>query len=472
MFPQQRFKLTSQAILLATISAAFPVTGYCIAAGRTDFVIGDVVAIAADGSRRSLNKGSEINAGDAINTAAGARAQVRFSDGGYISLQPNTQFRVDEFSYKNKAEEEEKGFFSLLKGGFRAITGAIGHFNRSSYRVTTPAATIGIRGTGYNAVLRDDGLFVSVGEGAISLTNNTGLLVVTAGGAAFVADFNTAPAPTGEQPQTPPAGLQPDSGSAYSVSEQRDSSGSLSILPVSLTSGPGYTLAYAGMDCAPPYGCGGFSSYSAITVVDAIFSGSSQLLQYNGDGAEGGSEGGALDLASVTFSATDGIIGWGRWDGTTTAFPVNFYGGPHPLADGVFHYAIGIPTATMPTTGVATYSLMGYTNPSDTNLEGGWSVNGSLTADFAASNVGVNLSVANASHNYLVSGQMFISGANFSGFPSVSGCASGCSATVNGFFAGANASRAGLAYDIYDYAGPDVQGAAAFISGGITPGPY
>ena len=123
MLARQNFKLTRQAALLGMIAAAFPVTGYCVVAGHTDFVIGDVVAIAADGSRHPLVKGSEIDSGDSINTAAGARIQIRFNDGGYMSLQPNTKFRVDQFQYNGKPDGEEKGFFSLLKGGLRATLG-------------------------------------------------------------------------------------------------------------------------------------------------------------------------------------------------------------------------------------------------------------------------------------------------------------------------------------------------------------
>lgn len=453
MLTQQHFKLTRQAVLLATITAAFPATGYCVAAGRADFVIGDVVAIAADGSQRPLAKGSEINSGESINTVAGARAQIRFTDGGFVSLQPNSQFRVDQYQYQGKTDGEEKGFFSLLKGGLRAITGAIGRVNRENYQVATTVATIGIRGTGYNAVLRNDGLFVNVGEGAISLTNNAGILVVTAGGAAFVADFNTPPRPTDKQPQTPPAGLEKPT---FTVAEQRDSAGNLTILPVSLVSGPGYTLAYAFLWDTCNDGCFRYGT-NLVPGVNAIFSGTSQLLQYDNSGAEGG----ALGAARVSFSATDGIIGWGRWDGDTAVSPVTNAGWPHPMTNGVFHYVIGIPTAAMPTSGTATYSLLGATTPSATDSSTGWSVtSGSLVADFATSNVGVNLAVANTNHSYAVSGSMDRTGANFYGSPSVSGCAY-CYANINGFFAGANASRAGLTYNINDY-GLNVQGAAAF----------
>lgn len=193
------------ALLLGAFLTLLPLAGQCEAAGQVKFVTGKVEGVAANGNRRALTRGSDIFSGDTINTAKDASAQIRFSDGGFISLQAESVFRVDEYNYQNKTDGEEKGFFSLLKGGLRAVTGAIGHVNRKTYQVTTPVATIGIRGTGYHAVL-SNGLFVSVSEGAISLTNNAGTLTVPAGRAAFVADLNTSPAltPAGSQ-AAPPA---------------------------------------------------------------------------------------------------------------------------------------------------------------------------------------------------------------------------------------------------------------------------
>lgn len=446
MIPQKRFKLTRQAMLLATISTAFPVTAYC-AAGHVDFAIGNVESVAADGRRHPLNKGAEINAGETISTATGARAQVRFADGGFISLQPNTQFRVDEFNYKNKADGEEKGFFSLLKGGFRAVTGVIGHINKETYRVRTPAATLGIRGTGYNMALRDDGLFVNVGEGAISLNNRAGLLVVTAGGAAFVANFDTAPIPTTQLPLTPPKGL-PDP--TFTVADNRDNSGSLGI--ISLASGPGYTMAYAAG--------GAVFSTALVTGVTTTFSGSSQLVQYNYTSLAGGPQNGALGAATVAFSATDGIIGWGRWvGGPTTGTP------PQPLT-GVFDYVVGIPTAVMPTTGTATYGLMGYTSPTVSNGSTGYTVNGSLSANFATPAVAVNMTVGNSTANsFNFVGSVPIAGSTFASTTFTTtggGCTGLCVTSVNGFFAGANASRAGLTYSIAGTPVGSIQGVAAF----------
>lgn len=442
--PAHLLKLNQQALFLSLIAAAYPMTCYSDSAGRAAFIIGTVDAVAPDGSRRALETGSEINSGDSINTSAGARAQLRFSDGGYVSLQPNTVFRVDQFNYQNKTDGQEKGFFSLLKGGLRAITGAIGKVNRETYQVATPNATIGIRGTGYKAEIRDGGLFVSVGEGVISLTNSVGLLVVSAGNAAYVASPDSSPEPSKEQPQTPPAPLQPIT---------QSSSTSTIIVPnlPSMASGSGYTLGYAYLGVDATNGRGQLSN------VNAVFNSSSQLLSFN-DGTNSGN----LAGGKITFSATDGIIGWGRW---TENFTANVPPNGSVLTPATFDYVIGIPTAVMPTTGTATYNLMGYTNPTATDGSTGWNVSGNLSVTFSTTNtIGVNMTVANAVDNFIVAGSGSGSGATFTGTISTSGtvCGSGCSTSISGFFAGTDASRAGLSYQVTDGNNRNILGAAAF----------
>lgn len=185
------FQVNRKAVLSAFIAAAFPIMGQA-AAGRVEFAIGNVSALGADGQSRALNKGSEINPGETIATTDG-RAQLRFSDGGYISLQPNTEFKVEDYNFNGKADGSEKGFFSLIKGGLRAITGAIGHTNKTAYRVNTPVATIGIRGTEYTLVEVDGKWLVRVGQGSVFLENQGGSLVLFKGQSAEVGDQGSKP---------------------------------------------------------------------------------------------------------------------------------------------------------------------------------------------------------------------------------------------------------------------------------------
>src|SRR3546814_7655529 len=55
-------------------------------AAQTDFVHGLVTATESGQAERTLLKGAEIFDRDQINTAPGARAQLRFSDVGLVSL--------------------------------------------------------------------------------------------------------------------------------------------------------------------------------------------------------------------------------------------------------------------------------------------------------------------------------------------------------------------------------------------------
>src|SRR5689334_3893059 len=160
-------------------------------AASVEFVSGNAAAINNAGISRALAKGAGIEAGDTIDTGSG-RVQLRFSDGAYISLQPGSRFRIDEYNYSGKPDDSERGFFTLVKGGLRTITGLVGRTNRRNYQVRVPVATIGIRGTEYT--LHYDGTASgAVGEGEIAVCNTGGCLNVASGQAYTVADANTKP---------------------------------------------------------------------------------------------------------------------------------------------------------------------------------------------------------------------------------------------------------------------------------------
>src|SRR5699024_7525117 len=137
-------------VLLGAFSPSMAATKV---AGTTVFVNGHVVAMAPATASRELVKGDEIFNQDRIETAANGRAQLRFSDGGLVSLLPNTMFSVEEYFYEDDAESDS-AVFGLLKGGLRTVTGAVGKTNHEEYELKTPVATLGIRGTEYTAVLR------------------------------------------------------------------------------------------------------------------------------------------------------------------------------------------------------------------------------------------------------------------------------------------------------------------------------
>lgn len=153
--------------------------------GKVVIKMGELNAVNR-GSVRKLARNSSVLKGDTLKTSNNSHTQIRLKDGALISLRPNTEFRIADFRYNGSEDGTERGLFELIKGGFRTITGAIGHRNKQNYRVNTTVATIGIRGTHYGLVLCTDGsctsdgtnladgLYGGVVDGAVVATNDSG----------------------------------------------------------------------------------------------------------------------------------------------------------------------------------------------------------------------------------------------------------------------------------------------------------
>lgn len=204
-------------------------------AARVDFTLGAVVAVQPDGTRRPLARGEKVSAGETVDTGSG-RTQLRFTDGAMVSLQPQTQFRIDAYEFRGQADGGEKGFFSLLKGAMRTITGAIGKSDPKAYRLDTVVATIGIRGTEY-AVSHGNSITVSTYSGLVEVCNSAGCLLVEAGQSAYVPDANTAPAFTRRQALDPLPAPAPPPLPGFRAGDQP---GTLSPQQPQGPHGPGY----------------------------------------------------------------------------------------------------------------------------------------------------------------------------------------------------------------------------------------
>lgn len=175
-------------------------TSNAASAARAEFTLGEVKARSSSGQERLLAKGSELESGDTVLTGSGSTIQLHFADGAMVSLRANSEFRIDNYQYAGQADGSERGFFSLLRGGLRTITGLIGKQHRQTYRVNAVVATIGIRGTEYSLQFSggSDGLLeVATASGAIEVANGAGCRVVVAGGSATVSG---ASAPSGSGP--------------------------------------------------------------------------------------------------------------------------------------------------------------------------------------------------------------------------------------------------------------------------------
>lgn len=168
-------------------------------AGQAVLVVGQAFVQGADGAKRRLRKNDTVQAGDTVSTGRHSYVNLLFDDEGRTLVGPNSAMKLEAFEYQparhggprekgNPASRGEgRSVFSLLKGSLRAITGLIGRNDRSAYSMSTPVATIGIRGTDYFVVYCEDqceglgelpeglvpegGVVVGVHDGGVAVLN-------------------------------------------------------------------------------------------------------------------------------------------------------------------------------------------------------------------------------------------------------------------------------------------------------------
>ena len=187
--------LMAAACLLCCVNPAWAQNN---AAAKVIAVAGQAKAIDAQGRERTLDKGAELFAGDKVVTADASLVQVRLNDGGYMSIRAHTEMVIDQFVYDEKEPSKSNFLVSLLRGGFRSITGQIGRSNPRGYQIRAATATIGIRGTDHEPVLVLDtpeaqlqtqgapGLYDKVNDGETFITSKAGVLSLKRGDIGFL----------------------------------------------------------------------------------------------------------------------------------------------------------------------------------------------------------------------------------------------------------------------------------------------
>lgn len=188
------------------------------AAGQVIVASGTVQAVTSAGEQRTLRRRSPFYAGETIRTAAVSAVQLRFSDGALLSLRADSELKVDDYRFQNQGGAGDRSMSTLIKGGLRTITGVIGKQDPTAYQLSTPVATIGVRGTHYEAVLESaKSLVLAAWQGGIRVRNEQGTIDLGMG-----ADYNFARAEAEQSPRgllEPPAVLRSEApvGQARSV---------------------------------------------------------------------------------------------------------------------------------------------------------------------------------------------------------------------------------------------------------------
>lgn len=184
-------------LLAATVLVALAGAAEPNAAGMVVAVRGEVTVVRADGTSAPLALKDSVWQGDQVRTGDRGRVQISFADDTVLNLGRNTRIEISECIFK-RSEGQGALSLSINEGVFRIVGGAIMKIAPENFKVSTPTATIGIRGSSFvaevTAELTTLVLLGTTGAG-ITVSNEDGFRIVYIPGTGLTVPLGQAPGP-------------------------------------------------------------------------------------------------------------------------------------------------------------------------------------------------------------------------------------------------------------------------------------
>ena len=411
--------------------------------GTVTFSAGDVTISHADKTVTKAEKNAELNAGDVIETKEG-RVQLSMIDGGKISLQPNTIYKINQFEFTGKDDGSEYNFTELVKGGLRTISGLIGHKNRDHYQLKTAVATIGIRGTEFTVNFNDNNLLMTTNHGSVDVCNLGGCLNAITGQSIQVTGIGGAPKPSNKAAKAAAAPL-PAGKAVFAAGEQANTA--------ALTTGNDTIVSLATMPI-------GVLDQNGVYKGTTTFTGNDLISFADNSGTPN------IVTGTIEESNADTFVKWGRASGGT-------YDGQAML---MTSWVTGIATPSAAISALNGASIIGaYTITKSTapylvstggnggnggNVTTGLtdSVTGGLILNFSTYKLAYNLSIPIAGNTITINGSNVLLDASSAKLSDNTATITGAgitgsgilfnNASVEGSLFGSNAERVGLQYGV------------------------
>lgn len=164
-----RTRLAWRAIAVAAALAGAVAAGHAArpAVGQVSLVIGEAHVLRSDGTRELVRRGIDVMVGDRITTAGNGHVHVRFVDNGVVSVRPESQLEVQAYRFDAQNPSVNEVRLRLEQGSSRSISGAATELDKTRFRLNTPIAAIGVRGTDFIVQSGPAGVRATVADGAI-----------------------------------------------------------------------------------------------------------------------------------------------------------------------------------------------------------------------------------------------------------------------------------------------------------------
>ena len=211
--------LMSKMGLIVLMMAGSLVTAWAAPVVGTSAAVRGKVFVSTSGAERKAQVKDSIKLQDKVRTRNDSALQILLLDESTFTVGQNCEMVIDRFVYDPSTSVGQVSA-SIAKGAFRFMSGRIGKQNPTNANLSTPSATIGIRGTFLDGVVGEDAIILAdlagldtsnadpekasivvlrgPGRGGTSLDNPGRITVSTGGGTATISQPNYAiftPAP-------------------------------------------------------------------------------------------------------------------------------------------------------------------------------------------------------------------------------------------------------------------------------------
>lgn len=138
--------------------------------GSAVVVVGHASLLPASQRSGPLTDGAAIVQGDTIETGADGYVYITTVDQGFISLRPNSSLTFERYEYDPGAPVRTVIKLLLHRGVVREISGKGAQAARDHYRMNTPVAALGVRGTDFSVFTDSTVTRADVRSGGIVMT--------------------------------------------------------------------------------------------------------------------------------------------------------------------------------------------------------------------------------------------------------------------------------------------------------------
>lgn len=137
------------------------------AIGCVTLVLGKAHIESEQGSRKKVAANAEIYVGDQIITQSNGTVLLSFIDKASVSVRQDSHLEIINYKYDEANPQNSRVKFNLVHGVTRAISGKAAKGAREQFRLNTPIAAIGVRGTDFVVSATDSTTQALVNEGII-----------------------------------------------------------------------------------------------------------------------------------------------------------------------------------------------------------------------------------------------------------------------------------------------------------------